>query len=533
MRYQDEVRKHKPITGAFETGDMNGFVKLACAALCLLLALIFLYLAEFCLLNTSIFDSENRISEFVIRQRDPVGLNLLLMAGVVILARLFLRLDKYIPLKLCTGMFLGILFAMGILWVFLIDAMPRADAAACYNTAVQLASDQFPLETTYYHRHPYQVGYTLYSELFVRLLGDHAIKGIGFTNALLLPLAYAAILAMLWKCKQNKRMQLCTIALLTLLIQPVFYVSFRYGLIPGLSFSLWGAYTAFCWIRQRRWWQLPLCGVLCAAAILLKPNSWIVTMAIFLALLLYCIGARRYRLVPITLVVLLLPILAVNGTQKIFEARTGTSLGKGTPQSAWLAMGLQEGSRAAGWYNQYAGLLLQQFDYNIDAARQQSLQDIRERLAVFAADPAYALTFFHNKMVSQWGETTFESIWVNETMRFYHDPPAIVQSILTGQANMIVERYMDGYTIVLFLAFAGGLILFVFQKDPKWRYWAEYFPFITLAIAVFGGWLFHMIFEAKSQYLIVYLPMMVPFAALALSWSKQKGTLVRRRQQKA
>ena len=84
---------------------------------------------------------------------------------------------------------------------------------------------------------------------------------------------------------------------------------------------------------------------------------------------------------------------------------------------------------------------------------------------------------------------------------------------------------MDGYTILLYMAFAAGLLRFIFGKGAKERAWADGFPFVVLATTVLGGWLYHMIFEAKSQYLVIYLPMMVPFAALALTAKiKQKPT---------
>ena len=39
-------------------------------------------------------------------------------------------------------------------------------------------------------------------------------------------------------------------------------------------------------------------------------------------------------------------------------------------------------------------------------------------------------------------------------------------------------------------------------------------------VAVLGGFLYHLLFEGKSQYLVVYLPMMAPLCACALSWRR-------------
>ena len=41
-------------------------------------------------------------------------------------------------------------------------------------------------------------------------------------------------------------------------------------------------------------------------------------------------------------------------------------------------------------------------------------------------------------------------------------------------------------------------------------------------VAVLGGFLYHMLFEAKSQYLMIYLPMMAPLGAWGLTW-RRKG----------
>ena len=46
-------------------------------------------------------------------------------------------------------------------------------------------------------------------------------------------------------------------------------------------------------------------------------------------------------------------------------------------------------------------------------------------------------------------------------------------------------------------------------------------------VAVLGGFLYHMLFEAKSQYLMIYLPMMVPLAASRLAWRPRRQSASR------
>ena len=92
-----------------------------------------------------------------------------------------------------------------------------------------------------------------------------------------------------------------------------------------------------------------------------------------------------------------------------------------------------------------------------------------------------------------------------------------VQRVIAGEATPRLQRHMDAFSILLYLGFAMGLLLWIFGKAAKERAWKESFALGVLAVALFGGWLYHMLFEAKSQYLVIYLPMMVPFAALALA----------------
>ena len=39
-------------------------------------------------------------------------------------------------------------------------------------------------------------------------------------------------------------------------------------------------------------------------------------------------------------------------------------------------------------------------------------------------------------------------------------------------------------------------------------------------VAVLGGFLYRILFEAKSQYLMIYLPMMAPLGAWGLAWRR-------------
>ena len=76
---------------------------------------------------------------------------------------------------------------------------------------------------------------------------------------------------------------------------------------------------------------------------------------------------------------------------------------------------------------------------------------------------------------------------------------------------------MEWYTILLYLCFALGAGGFAFKllKGPEPVSRAYGFGMGFLAVTIIGAFLYHTLFEAKSQYLFVYLPVMIPLAASA------------------
>jgi hypothetical protein len=233
---------------------------------------------------------------------------------------------------------------------------------------------------------------------------------------------------------------------------------------------------------------------------------------------------RKARFAVAALCLFILPLGASVLPKAILSARTGVTFQSDTPQSAWLVMGLQEGPRAAGWYNSYPWTIIATAGFNTQKADALISADIQERLERFARDPIYALHFFHAKLTTLWGETTYESLWVNSAGKHGDNRAAFADVLLSSPA---LPRYMDVYANALYLAFALGLVMLAMRRI-KHNDFAEDYGLLLLAIAVFGGFLYHMLFEAKSQYLLPYLVMMVPVAAAGIARAPAPRSLPRR-----
>ena len=92
---------------------------------------------------------------------------------------------------------------------------------------------------------------------------------------------------------------------------------------------------------------------------------------------------------------------------------------------------------------------------------------------------------------------------------------------LSGAVGLALAAYMEGYTLMLYLGFALGAarLALGLSRRGGWA-WSRLYGPLALMVAVLGGFLYHLLFEGKSQYLVVYLPLMAPLCACALSWRR-------------
>lgn len=491
-------------------------VGLVCAFLCAL----FLYLCVYSLFFTTIIEEAHYISEPMVQVSDQVLLNLGMLVLGAALLWLFGKLERFVPMKAAVWLVLALTLAAGSFWVVAARAIPRADANNIFVAAQRVMANNFSelrRASGYFSQHPYQVGFLSLSEILQRIFGAGNFVALQVWNAVFLSAAYGGVLLLTWRMTEKERVVKYAALLLLLCLQPVLYCTFLYGNIASIACSLWAACLTLSAVKRFSPWKLLGAGLLCGLSVLYKPNGWIPTIALAGMTGLWLISEKKWRLTPFLAVFLLLPLLVTGGVKAVYSARGKADLSKGVPMTAYLAMGLQESSRAPGWYNEYVDRVYKSSNYSPERASEKALRNIRMRLDTFAEDPSYAVRFFHEKMVSQWNEPTFQSIWISRVCRYGKERLPFAKAVLDGNLRKPVETYMEGYTTLLYTCFCLGLFLFACgllqRKSEVNRPYG--FGMGYLAVTVFGAFLYHMLFEAKAQYLFIYLLLLIPVAATA------------------
>lgn len=141
----------------------------------------------------------------------------------------------------------------------------------------------------------------------------------------------------------------------------------------------------------------------------------------------------------------------------MYENRSGIDLGDSVPYVSWIAMGLNEpilSGLAPGWYN-HTYTISNFEDNNFDAseASKDSVANIEERLGYFMSNPQYANDFFYEKTVSQWNETTYQSIWTNQVRGQYAEKGAFAAWVC-NEGEGAVSGFMDIYAQLILLEYS-------------------------------------------------------------------------------
>lgn len=498
-------------------------VGLVCAAL----ALLFAYLCVYGLIFTSTLAEEHYTLESIVQVHDSLLFSLMGLLAACGILWLFSKVEGRIPLRAMVIFSLAWAAVLGTLWVLAVRTEPRADAAEIVDAARQAMSRNYTKlkrKDGYMNRHPYQLGFMAFSQLLQTLFGPKNYLALQLVNVVFLTLAYGGTLRLLWLMTKNARTVRYGALLLILCLQPILYVTFLYGNMASIACALWAMCCLCRMARDGGGWRLIPAGLLCGLSVMMKPNGWIPVIAMLIVAGLWFLSEKKWKPLPLLLLLAVGPALSTQMVKNAYSAASGADLTKGVPMTAYLAMGLQESSRAPGWYNEYVEQVYGNANHDPQKASERAKKNIRARLEEFAEAPAYAVRFFHEKMVSQWNETTFEAIWISRTCPYDEENRSYLGDVaLNGKLRPVLEKWMDGYTIALYGLFSLAMGAFARKLLRRPKEGEEALPrplgvgLSLCGVTVTGAFLYHMLFEAKSQYLFIYLFLMIPAAAWGLS----------------
>ena len=318
-----------------------------------------------------------------------------------------------------------------------------------------------------------------------------------------------------------------TILLTFLFLPQLFFVLFVYGTIPGLFFCLLSLF-AFIKLDQKGNLLYALLGTSSISLACLLRNNYIIFAIMLIGVCFLSIFYKWSWKKPVAIILILAGIFLSNkGLTAYYEQLVGGKIGVGTPKIAYITMGLRDDPNRqslGGWYDAYNTKILKRNKYNESLATEMATRDLKNILIHFSKDPAYALKFFYEKVKSTWTEPTFQSIWTGPQIeRQQYMKPTVLRSIYEERKGYQIVNFLLLTLLASIYLLSCFFILRNFFVTEKKLTPFDLYPFIFL----FGGGLFHFFWETKSQYVYIYVLLLIPSAAQSLVdlsdwWKKQR-----------
>ena len=516
-----------PVTVA-EIENKSKFEYVVVNIICLFAFLAFGYIAIMGFFQTSVIDPTAYSAEKILYQTDNLALNLLFTAifvGILFTMRRFYDFFAKINITALEIILVVYVVLLGFIWIFSVTSIPAADSANVYETARQAAKNQYTSlhdftnfynkdfygGYSYYNFYPFQLGFVFICEIIFRIFGTTSSMPVQVINVLAVGAAYLGLAKITRLLFKRKSIEFMAIFLLALCFQPILFCTFVYGNIIGMSLGIWSCFFLIKYFRTNKWLLLIPCGILLVISTIAKYNNMIYLVAFVIMLIVHTVKEKKWQSIAFAVAICIATVGSSSLIIASYESRAGVTLANGVSQVLYFDMGLQESGRAPGWYTTTGLNLYLKNQFDDEAANKEAWQQIGQRMEAFSDDAEYTVDFFGKKILSQWNEPTFESIWVSKVKG--HEVAikgGIGEAVYDKSLGQLLELHFGLYMRVLYLLFAIGIYCLFISKKTN-------IQTILLPLVLMGGFGYHFLCEAKSQYILTYIPLIIPTAAYALN----------------
>lgn len=403
----------------------------------------------------------------------------------------------------------------------------RADAYNVYQAAKEFNSGIFDSLTNkegYLYLYPHQLGLTTLERIYIFLYDSE--KLIYCINLLFIIGTNFYIYKISLKLFKNQLVTNYSIILSFLFFPHFLFLTFAYGTIPGLFLVVFGYYHLLKYNETSHYYNALMSIVSYTLACLIRNNYYIFVIAIILIQIFNFLEDMKWRkLLATFLIVISIPMSSFL-LKSYYQKVTHNPIPQGAPMISFITMGTQDNPNVpslGGWWDGYNSSLLINNDFDHAKALQQAKNDLKDNLLTFYQQPMFAVKFFYKKILSTWLEPTFQSIWTGPlTERGNIQNSRLLKSIYEEKSGYyFLNSFGKIFTVSIYLLTLIAVIYYIISKK------FSIFELITIVFFL-GGFFFHLLWETKSQYVFIYVLLLIPTAANGLEKITSILTLKRR-----
>ncbi len=378
----------------------------------------------------------------------------------------------------------------------------------------------------YIEGHPYQLGYVLAGQILYVLFGKSRFVIYMILNTVAILYTVYCLYKITWELYEDEKTSRFLAVLSFGLLNLYTLSSFVYNDVWSFGLQAGAVLYHLRYLKRHRVRDEIIAAVFIAIAFIIKSNCLITLIAMVLKLMAQIFTVKKAEdgmespektttvLMRKNLLLALMLVLLSFGLRRVmyegYRVAAGSdTVPKGFPSSTYFAMGLDEAEGKYGWYNGTNAALYRDNNADYDATDAASKAMIREKISGFKNNPKYFVKFFALKFLSQWGDPTAVSMRELELTGRHGRTSAIKEYIVYGRGRDVLQTGMNVFHFLLFFLFSiEGVRLLRGRKFSD----GEAF----LLMMIFGGMVFHMLWEASSRYTLRYVIFLLPFAAHGL-----------------
>lgn len=405
-----------------------------------------------------------------------------------------------------------------IRWSNTTSGRPSGDQQIIYNMAKSYVegNNENLYKSEYLAKYPGQRSLVTMYILIMKLVNSTDYVWLYLANILANVLSIFALYLILKKLSEKYATNKVLFTILTLTFIPMILLcNFIYGDIIGLALILFSVYFIMEYTKKNNKIFGIISAILASIAMMFRMNYIIFVIAMIIYLVLNFKKENIFRQIMyiiIFIAIILIPYKLVGAyvTERLNLDKEAT-----IPTSSFLYIGVYDGERGAGWYSQEAMKVAQT---DVKNAKNYYPPILKERVKYLATHPLEGFRFYKNKIVSMWTDNAFQCIFYNLPVHLDGMPKELYDSAINENefySNYFVEKGSEQIKIYM-----KGIVLLVFTLSliNLLKYKKELSNEAILMITIFlGGFFFHVLWEAKSRYVIPYFVVLIPIACISLN----------------
>lgn len=415
---------------------------------------------------------------------------------------------------------------LGTAYVLVTKFHPSSDPAKVYAAAMEWRRGDFSsfAEGEYLFRYPFQSGIVLFYYLLSFLVGVDNFVGLQLINVICLAVIYGLLVKMFFLFfalgggKEQEGRQGAVYLGLLVWVPLAFYVSYLYGILPGMAFSLGAVYFAGKYLMTRRYRYIAAAAVCMGLATVIKMNCliYLIAIACFLAYdavdqFFFIKKDRKKGAVSLLFIVCmaLSVALCTQLANRMVERISGQKLEEGAVMLSWVVMGMQEAPLGPGGYNGYIIDVYTEYHYDTEKIAEASLEELKKIVTRMSENPLdEGLPFLARKTAFQWNDPTFICLDRTRGREADGNVPQWLNSLIEGRGSVGLSVFLNYMQTLILL----GVLFFLLLR------WKKGGVYELMGVVVFlGGWLFHLFWESSASYTIPYFAFLIPYGVCGMA----------------